>query len=83
MSAVAALLLALALAIAPVGPAISVGAITELFRHDALTYEYNVPSPTYPFDVAGGRFLLRLPIRQAPPQPINVILNWQALVKAP
>ena len=69
-------------AIAPVGPAISVGAITELFRHDALTYEYNVPSPTYPFDVAGGRFLLRLPIRQAPPQPINVILNWQALVKA-
>jgi len=67
--------------IASQGLAMSVSATADLFQHDALTYEFNVPSPTYPFDVAGARFLLRLPIRQAPPQPINVILNWQALVK--
>jgi serine/threonine protein kinase/Tol biopolymer transport system component len=53
----------------------------KVFRHDALTYEYNLPTPNYPYDVAGGRFLLRVPVQTAPPQPINVITNWQSLVR--
>ena len=63
------------------GPAITVTAIADLFRHDALTDQYNLPVPTYPYDVASNRFLVRLPVRRASPQPINVILNWQALLK--
>ena len=63
------------------GSAINVTAIADLFHHDALTYEYNLPSPTYPYDNTGNRFLVRLSVRRAAPEPINVIVNWQALVK--
>jgi serine/threonine protein kinase len=53
----------------------------DLFRLDALTYEYNLPTPSYPYDVAGNRFLVRVPIEIARPQPINVVLNWESLVR--
>ena len=59
----------------------SVTSKEDLFRHDALTYEYNLPAPSYPYDVAGNRFLIRVPVEIAQPQPINVVLNWESLVK--
>ena len=51
------------------------------FKLDALISEYNLPTPAYPYDVAGNRFLIRVPIEIARPQPINVVLNWQSLVR--
>ena len=59
----------------------SVTSKEDLFRLDALTYEYNLPTPSYPYDVAGSRFLIRVPVEIARPQPINVVLNWESLVK--
>ena len=60
---------------------VSVTSKEDFFRHDALTYEYTLPSPTYPYDVAGSRFLIRVPVQMAVPQPITVVLNWQSLVR--
>ena len=60
---------------------ISITSKEDLFRHDALTYEYNLPAPSYPYGVAGPRFLIRVPVEIARPEPINVVLNWASLVK--
>jgi hypothetical protein len=53
----------------------------RLFQHPALLQEYSVPAPLYPYDVADRRILMRVVEQPAPPQPINVILNWQSLVR--
>jgi hypothetical protein len=53
----------------------------RLFQHDALIYEYSVPAPLYPYDVTDGRILMRIVEQPSQPQPINVILNWQSLVR--
>jgi len=55
------------------GPAVSAGPPVPLFRVDSELQNYDV-SPD------GSRFLITLPVNDAPASPLRVIMNWPALV---
>ena len=66
------------------GPEFKTSTPQPLFRHDALQRGFNRdPQFGRPYDVADGRILLAIPISEPPPQPINVILNWEQLLNGP
>jgi hypothetical protein len=58
-------------------PTFTIGASTTLVRAPI-----DAGSVGVPFEVVGdgARFLLLMPVRQAPP-PITVVLNWSAQLK--
>jgi Tol biopolymer transport system component len=65
------------------GPSFRVVDTRELFRHPALSQDFDRPLSYSPYDLVPGaqRFLIRVPADPVAPRPIVAILNWPVLVK--